>query len=228
MNEIFSAIVLLVLIVALLGLMIDLDKIPDGPPTTTNIENSHALKHQSKDLYNQKLILNRPPKHNFSVVPDQKKSHSLALDVKKVKRLFVLTTGERSFLEPRGYTVEKVHGLPHENTVANTYDEGFGPKQWPVGARHVADGHVTIWKRIAAECPDWCFVSEDDAIWPELPLPDMPEDGFVSFLARLCATRQRSTILTITNGLSEQLSVAVACRMVRWHMHCRDRLPNPF
>ena len=181
MNEIFSAIVLLVLIVALLGLMIDLDKIPDGPPTTTNIENSHALKHQSKDLYNQKLILNRPPKHNFSVVPDQKKSHSLALDVKKVKRLFVLTTGERSFLEPRGYTVEKVHGLPHENTVANTYDEGFGPKQWPVGARHVADGHVTIWKRIAAECPDWCFVSEDDAIWPDLPLPDMPEDGFVSF-----------------------------------------------
>jgi hypothetical protein len=66
--------------------------------------------------------------------------------------------------------------------VGDTYDEGYGPKpKWPEGARRVSEGHVTIWKKIASECSGWCFVSEDDAKWPDLDMPDLPENGFVSF-----------------------------------------------
>ena len=95
--------------------------------------------------------------------------------------LFVLTTGERSFREPKSFKVSMIHGGSQQNVVSDTYDEGFGPGEWPFGAQKVAEGHVTVWKKIAAECSDWCYVSEDDALWPDDTLPTMPEDGFVSF-----------------------------------------------
>jgi len=72
-------------------------------------------------------------------------------------------------------------GQEQTATVGPTFDDGFDPQQWPEGAKRVVDGHVTVWRKIAAECSGWCFVSEDDAIWPNGLPPPLPSEGFVSF-----------------------------------------------
>ena len=95
--------------------------------------------------------------------------------------LYVLTTGVRHFQSPVAFTTTTVHSRTQTATVGPTFDEGYGPQQWPEGAKRVVDGHVTVWRRIAAECSDWCFVSEDDAIWPSGLPPTLPLEGFVSF-----------------------------------------------
>ena len=102
--------------------------------------------------------------------------------------LYVLTTGVRKFDPLTGYETITVIGQKQTNTVSPTFDEGYGPRKWPDGARRVTDGHVTVWKEIASSCSDWCFVSEDDAIWP-LGIPsELPSDGFVSFFREsVCA-----------------------------------------
>ena len=95
--------------------------------------------------------------------------------------LYVLTTGVRHFQAPQAFTTTTVMGQEQTATVGPTFDEGYGPQQWPEGAKRVVDGHVTVWRKIAAECSDWCFVSEDDAIWPSGLPPPLPSEGFVSF-----------------------------------------------
>lgn len=95
--------------------------------------------------------------------------------------LYVLTTGVRHFQAPQAFTTTTVMGQKQTATVGPTFDEGYGPQQWPEGAKRVVDGHVTVWRKIAAECSDWCFVSEDDAIWPSGLPPPLPSEGFVSF-----------------------------------------------
>ena len=95
--------------------------------------------------------------------------------------LYVLTTGVRHFQSPVAFTTTTVHSRTQTATVGPTFDEGYGPQQWPEGAKRVVDGHVTVWRMIAAECSDWCFVSEDDAIWPSGLPPTLPLEGFVSF-----------------------------------------------
>lgn len=104
------------------------------------------------------------------------------LSFEERKQLFVLTTGERSFQKPAHFSVDFVHATRQTGAIAATFDAGYGPQKWWEGSRSVAEGHVTIWKRIAAECLSWCFVSEDDAVWPHVPLPAMPKNaGFVSY-----------------------------------------------
>ena len=95
--------------------------------------------------------------------------------------LYVLTTGVRHFQAPQAFTTTTVMGQEQTATVGPTFDEGYGPRQWPDGAKRVVDGHVTVWRKIAAECSGWCFVSEDDAIWPNGIPSELPSDGFVSF-----------------------------------------------
>lgn len=95
--------------------------------------------------------------------------------------LYVLTTGVRHFQAPQAFTTTTVMGQEQTATVGPTFDEGYGPRQWPEGAKRVVEGHVTVWRKIAAECSDWCFVSEDDAIWPSGLPPPLPSEGFVSF-----------------------------------------------
>tara|TARA_B110000090_G_scaffold7060_3_gene7368 strand:+ start:24273 stop:27977 length:3705 start_codon:yes stop_codon:yes gene_type:complete len=95
--------------------------------------------------------------------------------------LYVLTTGVRHFQAPQAFTTTTVMGQEQTATVGPTFDEGYGPRQWPEGAKRVVDGHVTVWRKIAAECSGWCFVSEDDAIWPNGIPSELPSDGFVSF-----------------------------------------------
>lgn len=149
------------IVIIIIGLTVCLDvlyhvdhvKDNDRTKTSTGLERAHRMKH---------II------HEMHVMEDH---HSM----------FVLTTGERKFVEPKGFSVQKVFGSDLSGVVAGTYDEGFGPKKWPEGARRVACGHVAIWKRIASECNGWCFVSEDDAKWPDVPLPVLPTNGFVSF-----------------------------------------------
>lgn len=114
---------------------------------------------------------------------------------KKVLTMYVLTTGERTFISPTWATVTMVYGTVQKGTEAPTFDEGYGPKTWPEGARHVADGHVTIWKKIAEECDGWCLVAEDDAVWPSLPPPPFPKSGYVSLFKEsvcLAATQDYS------------------------------------
>jgi len=102
--------------------------------------------------------------------------------------LYVLTTGVRHFQAPQAFTTTTVMGQEQTATVGPTFDEGYGPQQWPEGAKRVVDGHVTVWRKIAAECSDWCFVSEDDAIWPSGLPPPLPSEGFVSFFKEaVCA-----------------------------------------
>ena len=96
--------------------------------------------------------------------------------------LYVLTTGVRKFKNPSYFNVKMVYGETFVDSTATTFDEGFGPKsKWPIGAKLVADGHVTIWQKIMEECSGWCFVAEDDAQFPSTPPPKMPSDGYVSF-----------------------------------------------
>ena len=95
--------------------------------------------------------------------------------------MYVLTTGVRNFDTLPAFETRTVLGQKQTATVTPAFDEGYGPKKWPDGARRVADVHVTVWKEIAAECPGWCFVSEDDAIWPIGIPSELPSDGFVSF-----------------------------------------------
>jgi FkbM family methyltransferase len=95
--------------------------------------------------------------------------------------LYVLTTGVRHFQAPQAFTTTTVMGQEQTATVGPIFDEGYGPRQWPEGAKQVVDGHVTVWRKIAAECSGWCFVSEDDAIWPNGIPSELPSDGFVSF-----------------------------------------------
>lgn len=96
--------------------------------------------------------------------------------------LYVLTTGVRKFKNPSYFNVKMVYGETFVDSTGTTFDEGFGPKsKWPIGAKLVADGHVTIWQKIMEECSGWCFVAEDDAQFPSTPPPKMPSDGYVSF-----------------------------------------------
>ncbi len=102
--------------------------------------------------------------------------------------LYVLTTGVRHFQAPQAFTTTTVMGQVQTATVGPTFDEGYGPQEWPEGAKRVVDGMVTIWMKIAAECSGWCFVSEDDAIWPNGIPSELPSDGFVSFFKEaVCA-----------------------------------------
>ena len=102
--------------------------------------------------------------------------------------LYVLTTGVRHFQAPQAFTTTTVMGQEQTATVGPTFDEGYGPQEWPEGAKRVVDGMVTIWMKIAAECSGWCFVSEDDAIWPNGIPSELPSDGFVSFFKEaVCA-----------------------------------------
>lgn len=106
----------------------------------------------------------------------------------KLPTMYVLTTGVRKFDPLAGCETITVIGQKQTNTVAPTFDEGYGPRKWPDGARGVTNGHVTIWRKIAAECSGWCFVSEDDAIWPNGIPSELPSDGFVSFFKEaVCA-----------------------------------------
>ena len=103
-------------------------------------------------------------------------------EVIRPPQLYVLTTGVREFKKPVNFRVHMVHGKKFENSTGSTFNEGYGVKpKWPIGAKMVADGHVTIWKRIVDECSGWCFVAEDDSIFPRTPPPLMPPDGYVSF-----------------------------------------------
>ncbi len=96
--------------------------------------------------------------------------------------LYVLTTGVRKFKNPSYFNVKMVYGETFVDSTGTIFDEGFGPKsKWPIGAKLVADGHVTIWQKIMEECSGWCFVAEDDAQFPSTPPPKMPSDGYVSF-----------------------------------------------
>ena len=163
----------------------DITNIVPGAPKhpSATLEHVHAQKHA---LANSHIAL------DTKVVEPIKNPVPI---VKRPKRLFVLTTGERAFKNPSVFSVNLVHGTKQAGVFAATFDEGFGPKDWPEGAKRVAEGHVTIWKRVAAECSGWCFVSEDDAIWPDALLPAMPPHGFVSyFVDAVCdaATRPYS------------------------------------
>ena len=207
MQEVHTAILLLICIVALFLFMIDVGTLPSHPQTDSNIEVSHSKKHEYQKidtntvegptLVQESQTLEDPSVPNiYNNVPDVPDVQdvpetivpSSVPDVPETivpssvpPNLFVLTTGERSFREPKSFKVSMIHGGSQQNVVSDTYDEGFGPGEWPFGAQKVAEGHVTVWKKIAAECSDWCYVSEDDALWPDDTLPTMPEDGFVSF-----------------------------------------------
>lgn len=102
--------------------------------------------------------------------------------LRKNKGFYILTTGVRIFSKPnwqqRVTTV--VDTIPF-NVTADTCDEGFGAFPWSEGAKRVAEGHVAIWKLVVSECSGWCFVSEDDAIWPAHKPSYLPAKGFVSF-----------------------------------------------
>ncbi len=151
----FLIVIIIIGLTVCLDVLYQVDHVKDNDRTKTNtgLERAHQMKH---------II------HEMHVMEDH---HSM----------YVLTTGERKFVEPKGFSVQKVFGSDLSGVVAHTYDEGFGPKKWPEGARRVACGHVAIWKRIASECNGWCFVSEDDAKWPDVPLPMLPANGFVSY-----------------------------------------------
>ena len=104
-------------------------------------------------------------------------------EVIRPPQLYVLTTGVREFKKPVNFRVHMVHGKKFENSTDSTFNEDYGVKpKWPIGAKMVADGHVTIWKRIVDECSGWCFVAEDDSIFPRTPPPLMPPDGYVSLI----------------------------------------------
>lgn len=157
--------------------------------TVSTLYLSHVIRKPNAPVRNG-LEHARTEKHilNDMAEPEPSKTEIRVSPPNVSKRLFVLTTGERTFSKPNGFDIQKVFGAQQAGVVAQTYDEGYGPKAWPLGARRVAEGHVTVWKRIAAECPDWCFVSEDDAIWPDLPVPDMPPDGIVSYFSESVCT----------------------------------------
>lgn len=139
-----------------------------------SLEHVHEDKHEAKET---KVLGPEQPKANVQIVLPP----NVSLASEPSRRLFVLTTGERKFKKPPGFSVDFVYGTGQANIFATTYDDGFGPKEWPEGAKRVAEGHVTVWKRIVSECSDWCFVSEDDAEWPSVPLPKLPSDGLVSY-----------------------------------------------
>jgi hypothetical protein len=182
--EYFFLMLIIGLSISTLYLSHEIDKRKPTPPKhkRTGLEHAHSEKHefQEKHIREEQQTNETVPKVSEVLESTQ-------------KRMFVLTTGERTFLEPSDFVVQKVFGTDQKDVVAQTYDEGYGPKGWPEGAKKVAEGHVTIWKRIASECSDWCFVSEDDAMWPDEPLPDMPEDGFVSYFGEsVCTAATRS------------------------------------
>jgi len=102
-------------------------------------------------------------------------------EIHQLPTMYVLTTGVRKIDALSAFETTTVKGQRQTNSVAQIYDEGYGPRQWPEGAKRVVDGHVTVWRKIAAECPGWCFVSEDDAIWPNGIPSELPSEGFVSF-----------------------------------------------
>lgn len=94
--------------------------------------------------------------------------------------MFVLTTGRREFKEPPWAKIVYIHGSQWPEAIGKTYDEGWGKQKWPEGAKRVSEGFVTIWK-LVSNCSGYCFVSEDDAIWPWGEPPPLPKQGFVSF-----------------------------------------------
>ena len=94
--------------------------------------------------------------------------------------MFVLTTGRRKFKERHVANVIYVHGSHWPKAIGKSYDEGWGKQKWPEGAKRISEGFVTIWK-LVRNCTGYCFISEDDAIWPWEEPPALPEQGFVSF-----------------------------------------------
>ena len=187
-------IVLFIVVAATWSLYWTLNVIDDKPQVPVydkpSLEKAHAEKHKLGELLakytNVSNISRLTPKAEESkqqlTLEGEESKKQLTSEAKNPKKMFVLTTGKRLFRKPTRFDVEMVFGKRQSNAVGDTYDEGYGPKpKWPEGARRVSEGHITIWKRIAKECPGWCLVSEDDAEWPDIDMPDLPEDGFVSF-----------------------------------------------
>jgi FkbM family methyltransferase len=139
-------------------------------------------------LDNNGLVTIRTPLFGSHLPPPVSEKHKKVKLLRSKPTLYVLTTGVRHFQAPQAFRTMAVMGQEQAATVGPTFDEGYGPRKWPEGAKRVVDGHVTVWKKIAVECSGWCFVSEDDAIWPSILSPTLPSDGFVSFFKQaVCA-----------------------------------------
>lgn len=133
------------------------------------------------------LLMTHPPERKPMKIT---KKHTPLLHIDKQPEpntkptMFVLTTGRRKFKEPPWANVVYVHGSHWPKAIGKTYDEGWGKQTWPEGAKRISEGFVTIWKLISSNCTgytNYCFVSEDDAIWPWGDVPPLPKQGFVSF-----------------------------------------------
>lgn len=110
-----------------------------------------------------------------------RKATPIYYDPSPVWETYVLSVPQRTFRSRPWMNVHYVSGNASDVT-GDIYNEGYGEQAWPLGARLVAEGHVTVWRRIAEECEWWCLVSEDDALWPAHGPIGIPEGArIVSF-----------------------------------------------